>query len=207
MKKANLWALLVVLFFVVIINRFYKKHPFEIESYQGFATVSLPTEKQIPPQKTYFGVFENSYLAFCNQLGSQESSNNYKAVNRFGYLGKYQFSTATLQWLGVNDTQYFLNSPLLQEAALKALIAKNKYLLQDHLGNKGCRINGLEITDSGLIAAAHLAGVGNVKRFLQSNGKYVFKDGNKVPITKYIKQFAHYDLTAIAPNKNAVASL
>ena len=32
-------------------------------------------------------------------------------------------------------------------------------------------MNGIEITESGILAAAHLSGAGNVKKYLRSNGK------------------------------------
>ncbi|MCW9038467.1 MAG: peptidoglycan-binding protein LysM, partial [Altibacter sp.] len=61
--------------------------------------------------------------------------------------------------------------------------------------------------ESGLIAAAHLGGAGNVMKFLESNGEDVFADANNVPITRYMKEFAHYDLTSILPDNNAKATL
>ena len=67
-----------------------------------------------------------SYLGFCEDLGFSESSGNYKAVNRLGYLGKYQFGWSTLNWVGIYNKRKFLNSPLLQEKAFEALISKNK---------------------------------------------------------------------------------
>ena len=32
-----------------------------------------------------------THIKFLDDIGFRESSNNYKAVNQFGYLGKYQF--------------------------------------------------------------------------------------------------------------------
>ena len=37
---------------------------------------------------------------FLEDIGFRESSGNYKAVNQFGYLGKYQFGRKTLNSLG-----------------------------------------------------------------------------------------------------------
>lgn len=175
-------------------------------NFAELVTVTQEREVNLNPQK-FFGIFEKSYLAFCDNLGFQESSNNYKAINKLGYVGKYQFGTSTLRWVGIRNKRKFLRSPVLQEEALKALIAKNKYLLRDYVNKQGCQINGVLLTESGLIAAAHLGGAGNVKKFLESNGKIVFKDANNVPITKYMKQFANYDLSAIPANRNAIAKL
>lgn len=149
-----------------------------------------------------------SFLGFCYDLGFSESSGNYRAVNRLGYLGKYQFGRSTLKWVGVYNTSRFLNSPLLQEKAFKALISKNKWVLRDYIDKfNGQTINGVKITESGLLAAAHLGGAGNVIKFLDSKGTEVFKDANQIPITKYMKRFVDYDVSQILPDNNARATL
>ncbi|MCW8981678.1 MAG: peptidoglycan-binding protein LysM, partial [Altibacter sp.] len=149
-----------------------------------------------------------SYLGFCEDLGFSESSGNYNAVNRLGYMGKYQFGRSALNWVGIYNKSQFLNSPLLQEKAFEALISKNKWVLKDYITKfNGQVIDGIRITESGLIAAAHLGGAGNVMKFLESNGEDVFADANNVPITRYMKEFAHYDLTSILPDNNAKATL
>jgi hypothetical protein len=48
------------------------------------------------------------------------------------------------------------------------------------------------ITESGILAAAHLGGQGSVKRYFK-NGK-VFRDGNGTKITSYMKTFSGYDI-------------
>ena len=149
-----------------------------------------------------------SFLGFCYDLGFSESSGNYRAVNRLGYLGKYQFGRSTLKWVGIHNTSRFLNSPLLQEKAFEALISKNKWVLRDYIDKfNGQSINGVKITESGLLAAAHLGGAGNVMKFLDSNGEIVFRDANRVPITKYMKRFVDYDVSEIIPDNNARATL
>lgn len=149
-----------------------------------------------------------SYLGFSEDLGFSESSGNYKAVNRLGYMGKYQFGWSTLNWVGIYNKSKFLNSPLLQEKALEALISKNKWVLRDHIDEfNGQIINGIKVTESGLIAAAHLGGAGNVMKFLDTNGQDVFADANNVPITSYMQKFADYDVSSILPDNNAKATL
>ncbi|MCG2420056.1 hypothetical protein K8089_13585 [Aequorivita sp. F47161] len=163
--------------------------------------VNLNSQAGIP----YLG---KSFHGFSYDLGFSESSGNYKAVNRLGYLGKYQFGRSTLNWVGIYNTSQFLNSPLLQEKAFEALISKNKWVLRDYIDEfVGQTINGIKITESGLVAAAHLGGAGNVKKFLDSNGEIVFKDANHVPITKYMKRFVGYDISQILPDNNARATL
>jgi hypothetical protein len=149
-----------------------------------------------------------SYLGFSEDLGFSESSGNYKAVNRLGYLGKYQFGWTTLNWVGIYNKHKFLNSPLLQEKAFEALISKNKWVLKDYIDEfNGQIINGIKVTESGLIAAAHLGGAGNVMKFLDTNGQDVFADANNVPITTYMQKFADYDVSSILPDNNAKATL
>lgn len=168
--------------------------PFEYE-------VNLNSQDSVP----FLG---KSYLGFCYDLGFSESSGNYRAVNRLGYLGKYQFGRSALQWVGIRNASRFLNSPLLQEKAFKALISKNKWVLRDYIAKfNGQTINGVRITESGLVAAAHLGGAGNVMKFLDSDGEIVFEDANHVPITTYMKRFVGYDVSQILPDNNARATL
>jgi hypothetical protein len=70
---------------------------------------------------------EKSNLQFYNDLGHRESRGNYEVVNRYGYLGKYQFSPKTLKGLGFDVTQEeYLKDTLMQESAARAYIAYNK---------------------------------------------------------------------------------
>jgi hypothetical protein len=48
------------------------------------------------------------------------------------------------------------------------------------------------ITESGILAAAHLGGQGSVKRYFK-HGK-VFKDGYGTKITSYMDTFSGYDI-------------
>ena len=53
-------------------------------------------------------------------------------------------------------------------------------------------INGVLVTESGLLAAAHLGGAGSVKKWFRT-GK-VRRDGNGVKITTYMQRFSGYNL-------------
>ena len=61
----------------------------------------------------------------------------------------------------------------------------------------GKTIKGIHITQSGLLAGAHLVGPGGVKDFLHSNGKNDVKDANGTPVSSYIKKFGGYDIKEI----------
>jgi len=131
---------------------------------------------------------------FLDAIGMRESSNRYDVVNKWGYMGKYQFGRKTLRNLGYKvSKKEFLNNPNLQEQAMLDLLSHNKKILKDYIIYwDGRTINGETITESGILAAAHLAGPGNVKRFFKK-GKD-FSDGNGTKLTKYLTQFSGYEL-------------
>jgi hypothetical protein len=136
-----------------------------------------------------------NHSTFLTAIGFRESSGNYKAVNRFGYLGKYQFGRKTLNAIGFNNVsnREFLASPKLQEQAMLILLKKNKHTLRKEIKKySGKVVHGVYITESGLLAAAHLGGAGNVRKFFRKG--YNFADGNGTKITSYMKQFANYKL-------------
>ena len=136
----------------------------------------------------------NQTELFLNAIGHRESSNRYDIVNKWGYMGKYQFGKKTFKNLGYDvSKKEFLNSPYLQEKAMLDLLEHNKKILQSYIDYwDGRKINGKVITESGILAAAHLAGAGNVKRFLKKGEE--FKDGNGTKLTSYLTQFSGYDI-------------
>jgi hypothetical protein len=131
---------------------------------------------------------------FLDAIGHRESTNRYDVVNPWGYMGKYQFGKRTLKGLGFEVTRKeFLSNPQLQEEAMMALLLHNKEKLQLYIDTfDGKTINGMLITESGILAAAHLGGQGSVKRYFK-NGK-VFRDGNGTKITSYMDKFSGYDI-------------
>jgi hypothetical protein len=131
---------------------------------------------------------------FLNAIGHRESTNRYDVVNKWGYMGKYQFGRSTLRGLGYEvSKKEFLSNPDLQEEAMLSLLTHNKEKLQEYIDIfDGKTINGIYITESGILAAAHLGGQGSVKRYFR-NGK-VFRDGNGTKITSYMNKFSGYDI-------------
>lgn len=67
---------------------------------------------------------------------------------------------------------------------------------------EGRRIKGIEVTESGILAAAHLAGAGNVKKYLRSGGVLDVEDAYGTTIAYYLKKFKGYDISTISPVKN-----
>ena len=131
---------------------------------------------------------------FLSAIGFRESGNRYDITNTFGYMGKYKFGRSTLKGLGYKvSKKEFLNNPDLQEEAMLSLLNHNKEKLQQYIDvYDGKTINGIYITESGILAAAHLGGQGSVRRYFR-NGK-VFKDGYGTKITSYMSQFSGYDI-------------
>ena len=137
-------------------------------------------------------------------MAFKESQGKYTVVNTLGYLGKYQFGKTTLHRFKIYNTQAFLRNPELQEKAFVALCKVNRWILRkDILRSVGKTINGIKITESGILAAAHLSGAGNVKKFLRSNGSVRFSDAYGSSIQSYLKKFSGYDVSNIAADRNA----
>tara|TARA_B100000767_G_C19687141_1_gene502295 strand:+ start:702 stop:1121 length:420 start_codon:yes stop_codon:yes gene_type:complete len=137
-------------------------------------------------------------------LAFKESQGKYTVVNTLGYLGKYQFGKTTLHRFNIYNTQAFLRNPELQEKAFVALCKVNKWILRkDILRYVGKTINGIKITESGILAAAHLSGAGNVKKFLRSNGSVRFSDAYGSSIQSYLRKFGGYDVSNITADRNA----
>lgn len=147
---------------------------------------------------------EKNYMAFKEAIAFKESQGKYQVVNTLGYLGKYQFGRTTLERFKIYDTKAFLQNPEQQEKAFMALCKVNKWILRKDIKRSvGKTINGIRITESGILAAAHLSGAGNVKKFLRSNGEERFYDAYGSSIQVYMKKFANYDVSNIVANRLA----
>ncbi|WP_299782586.1 peptidoglycan-binding protein LysM [uncultured Formosa sp.] len=145
-----------------------------------------------------------TYVGFKEALGFKESRGNYFTVNTLGYLGKYQFGKETLKIIGIHNPVQFLKNPELQEKAFLANAERNKWILRRDIKNYvGKKINGVVITESGILAAAHLSGPGSVKKYLRSHGSISFSDAYGTTIEHYMKKFSGYDTSFVKPNKKA----
>ena len=135
----------------------------------------------------------NQTNLFLNAIGRRESSNRYNITNRWGYMGKYQFGRKTLNNLGYKNisNKQFLNNPKIQEEAMIKLLKHNKHILRKEIKKySGTSVHGVYITESGLLAAAHLAGPGNVKKWLRRGKR--FRDGLGTDLVEYLKLFGDY---------------
>lgn len=167
----------------------------------------VPFELTIETDNEDYIIYPNlgkTFVGFREALAFRESRGDYSVINDFGYMGKYQFGRSTLQMIGINDTERFLNDPKMQESAFKAYAARNKWILKRDIERySGRYVNGVYITESGILAAAHLAGPGSVKKFLRSGGEDVFEDAFGTSVRHYLRRFSGYDTSFIKANKDA----
>lgn len=146
------------------------------------------------------------FIGFKEAVAFKESQGHYNKINTLGYMGKYQFGLETLKTIGITDSLSFMNNPKLQEKAFVALLKRNKSELKDEISKySGKIISGVKITESGILAAAHLGGAGSVKRFLKTNGQRKCKDEYGTSIKTYMKDFGGYETKGIVADSNATA--
>lgn len=172
----------------------------------NYTTLSyVPSKQEMIEQEVNIPFIGNRFNGFREALGFKESQGNYEAINTLGYIGKYQFGEATLNLFRIYDIDLFLKTPQLQEDAFVALCSFNKWILRKEIEKSvGKKINGIKITESGILAAAHLAGAGNVKKYLKSKGTIRFKDAYGSSVEHYLKEFSGYDMSFIKAKKKPV---
>ncbi len=197
---------IVVVLLLIVINSFFNKIKNKTVLYnlpkEGQVAIVLTEQESLEESKIPF--LGKSFVGFKEALAHKESRGDYNCVNTLGYLGKYQFGRSTLKRLRIYNTRGFLKDAKLQEDAFIALCSVNKWILRKDIKRKvGKKIKGILITESGILAASHLAGAGNVKKYLRSNGNENFKDAYGSDIAYYMKKFAGYDTSFISANKNA----
>jgi hypothetical protein len=168
--------------------------------------------KSTIPEKPKPKAFKFGGKKFKRKLAFLESGGNYNAVNRYGYIGKYQFSKKTLKGLiktgylnlSPEELHRFKHYPKAQERAIDALISHNKEILLNKYHLKkyvGETVGGVKITLDGMLAGAHLLGPYAVKHYLITGGSLnpvkvggvlVRKvDGNGTSIKTYMKKFSY----------------
>lgn len=136
---------------------------------------------------------------YLDLIGHNESGNNPKAWNRYGYIGKYQFGHAARESCGYGHIEFkdFTNDPSIwsekdQEAAMITLLSKNESYLSDIIHKyNGKVIKGTIITESGILAAAHLAGASGVKRYFHNGSNP--KDAYGTSLEDYLIKFSGFN--------------
>jgi hypothetical protein len=185
--------------------------PFDLDTNEWFLiNETEATHYLFPSQKQneytnlgvpYTGKF---FIGYKEAIAFKESQGKYKKINSLGYIGKYQFGKETLKTIGIHDSNRFLNSPRMQEKAFVALLAKNKSKLKDIIEKyEGQIVSGIRVTESGILAAAHLGGVGSVKKFFKHEGKRYLKDAYGTSVRSYMRDFGGYETSGIVADGNA----
>ena len=101
---------------------------------------------------------------------------------------------------GVRNLSEYRINPELQEKVFLMNVMRNKWILRREISWYTNRyLNGTYISESGIIAAAHLSGPGNVKKFLRSHCNHDLdkRDANGTSISDYLNIFKDYDLENI----------
>ncbi|MEW6499278.1 MAG: hypothetical protein AB1589_43380, partial [Cyanobacteriota bacterium] len=110
---------------------------------------------------------------------------------------------------GINSKEQFLNSPDVQEFAIREAFALNWKRVNDTLAGQGKSVNDylgkaktfndngvsktITITLSGILAGAHLRGPYGVANLLLND--QVSHDENGTSILRYIEEYGGYDVT------------
>jgi hypothetical protein len=165
-----------------------------------------------------------TYTDFLKALAQRESSLDPATTNQRGYVGLFQFGEAALEdvglyvrdgtsandwtgnWtgkFGVTSLDDFFANPDAQTQAITAYHAQVWDTLRRVYGAEtyiGSTLNGITITESGLVAAAHLVGAGKVGDWLSFGGATNPKDGNGTTMTTYLSAFAGYTVGGSAPS-------
>jgi hypothetical protein len=209
-KKWYFYASLIVI--ITFLSLGFK--PFNLETKPWFLTEKTDgTEYMFPSQEKddypnlNFPYTGNHLIGFKEAVAFKESQGKYRLVNSLGYMGKYQFGAEALKAIGIKNSKNFLKDPALQEKAFIALLSKNKWILRNEIQKyEGQIINGIEITESGILAAAHLGGAGSVKNFFKNKGNRHFRDAYGTSLRSYLKAFGGYDLSYIEADSNATVN-
>lgn len=160
----------------------------------SYTTICSPLHEINSEEKNETLSIDKSYEDFINSLGHKESGNNYNSVNTLGYLGRYQFGMSTLEYLEYEGTvDEFLSNPELQDEFMYKSLLIRKQILDDYIEQyDSTEYEGTIITESGILAAAHLAGSTGVKRFFDKNQDR--GDAYGTSISDYLIEFSGYEL-------------
>jgi hypothetical protein len=163
----------------------------------GFASAEPFTEVYVPNKII---LSEPTELEkFLKHMANRESNNTPHIVNPYGMMGKYQFSPNTVRVLGYNiSKEEFLHNTVLQDSVMITYLRANNRELNTYISRYENRVyKGVKITRSGVLAAAHLCGSGNIKRFFVETDYDGCKDANNTSAREYMQTFSIYTLIEI----------
>ena len=191
---------LILIISVFILSTFYDLvfAPNMPESYDSVEIMSKMIEENELRERL---AFDRSLEEFKTALAFKESSNNWRKYNPYGYIGKFQFGQAALDITGYGHVSFFdfIDNPSIfpekdQDMAMDSLLNFNAYVLKEYIRDyEGSLVlDSIPVTKMGILAASHLAGPANVKRFLKTNGRYDPKDRMGTRLSDYLRAFGQY---------------
>ncbi len=132
-------------------------------------------------------------------LRKMESENNMAKINEIGCMGFYQFKLSTLRELGFYKNEsdsaaikHFTSNKEIQLKALKAYWRWNRKQMRNTIKKyDGTYIDGVRITESGILAAAHMGGTGGVYAYFYRG---VNRTDGGTTIEKRLKSFSGYNV-------------
>lgn len=137
---------------------------------------------------------KGGFVEFADALAQRESGGQQDIVNKYGYMGLYQFGKSTLKTLGINATkEQFLSNRELQNEALRKNIdytvgTKDRFGFSKYYGQN---MYGTTVTPSGVYGAAHLKGAGGARKLLRGQDN---SDAFGTKASEYLIKFGDYDL-------------
>ena len=156
MKKYKFYKIFSL--FVLLLNSSFFNPELKINDNAFIENLNYSVDLQSYNESANMIYLINDFNGFKESLAFKESGGRYSIVNKFGYLGKYQFNLNTLKMYKITDTNKFISSPILQEKVFLINVNRNKWILRKDINwFVGTFINGTEVTESGIIAAAHLS--------------------------------------------------
>ena len=148
-----------------------------------------------------------SQLTFLNSLIGTESGGNWSAQNNeqgsggAGHFGRVQFGRGRLQDAeragvipqGFSPESLVSGTPEAQQTqrALERWHFNDLNQNIDRMGlgqYEGQTMNGVPVTRSGMMAAAHLGGMGGLRQFLQTGGQHNPADAYGTSLADYMRQ-------------------
>jgi hypothetical protein len=134
---------------------------------------------------------------FMNRIAEIETpGGGYQTVNRFGMMGRYQFSPSTVKVLGFSISKSeFLQNSEMQDSIMVAYMKANEKTLERLIHRYDGRIvKGVKITRASIIAGAHFAGARGVTTFLTNDSHTGTVDANGTTLRKYMSKFSDFYL-------------
>ena len=158
-----------------------------------------------PPNRGYIGYFQTGESALYDAgfftvpytFSTNKNSPFQKAITNNDWVGSWTGKD------GVNSKADYLRGRRHQLTAINILVNKNcGYIRNDNINEfYGKIMNGVELTESGCIAASHLVGYGSLRDYALSNWKTNKKDGNGTSVQDYMDLLNYYDMESCCNRK------